>query len=346
MTLQPLIMHLDGLCRKDNLAGALPSTDQLISIDLPVGSGFKAKNLDKDVRTIQESLNKIKPINGGPKVPLVVDGKIGPKTNKAISDFQLKQFGLKGADGVIEPGKQTIERINQLLFSALPVDPSVNLEIRAKLVAHLGIVARAVNAAQFNLLLAMNPPSPNGLDFGNARANDRVNRHFALENLTPVKRDKAVRDINEVFNLYQRCLLLPPELELGFLGAGAFVADKTGDPRIAFAFPNGFFRKGEVDPERNIPRDRIHLGRRAFFALSDSEFCAFIMLHEMAHFVGFPDKSFIGDNGRGWFTDGTIKPLNAESRLHNADSYATFATECRTQNSVKPPYVKAATSSR
>lgn len=342
MALQPLIMHLDGLCRTDDLASVLPPSDQLIKIDLPVGAGFKAKNLKSDVRTIQESLNKISPLNGGPKVPLAVDGICGPKTNKAIFDFQFKQFEAKGADTLIEPGKQTIQRINQILFSNLPVDPSVNVIIRAKLVSHLDIVARAIQAAQANLMLAL---VPGGGLFGGP-ANDRVNRHFALDKLNPAKREPTIRNILQVFNKYQECLLLPLELDLGFLGAGAFVADKTGDPRIAFAFPNGFFRKGEIDPARNIPRDRIHLGRRAFFALTDSEFCAFIMLHEMAHFVGFPDRSFIRDNGRGWFTDSTISALSVEERLHNADSYATFATECRTRSSVKPPYVKAATTSR
>ncbi len=107
----PLVMDLDGLCRHSELLGSLPSTDQLISIDLPVGQGPKAKNLDKDVRTIQESLNKIEPTQGGPAKQLVVDGLCGPKTNKAISDFQFRHFKFKGADGLIEPGKQSIQRI-------------------------------------------------------------------------------------------------------------------------------------------------------------------------------------------------------------------------------------------
>ena len=344
MTLQPIIMHVDGLCRKDDLSSALPPSDQLISIDLPVGSGPKAKNLDRDVRTIQESLNKIDPSKGGPKVKLVVDGKCGPKTNKAITDFQLKQFGIKGADGVIEPNKQTINRINQLLFSNLPVDPKVDAEIRAKMVSHLDIVAKAIHAAQANLMLALSPPSK--VDFGRNRGNDRVDRHFGLANFKGDQRDKTIRDILGVYNLYQQCLLLPPELELGFLGSGAFVTDPTGDPRIAFAFANGFFRKGQIEETRKIPLDRIFLGRRAFFALSDGEFCAFIMLHEMAHFVGFPDKSFILDNGRGWFTDSTISTLSADKRLHNADCYAGFATECRTGNAQKPSYVQASNTSR
>jgi peptidoglycan hydrolase-like protein with peptidoglycan-binding domain len=339
----PLIMFLDGLCRRDQVASApenvLPNTDELISIDEPVGQGFKAKNLDGDVRTIQESLNKIKKGAGGPAVPLDVDGKCGPKTKKAIVDFQLKQFGIKGADGVIEPGKQTIQRINQLLFSNLPVDPSVNQEIKTKLVSHLDIVRRSIHAATTTLLLALSPSG--GLDLGRGTANTRVDHHFALNTLSENRRDQAIRDVLGVFNLYSSVLLMP-----GSLGAGAFEADPTGDPRIAFTFSNGFFHKGEIEPKRNIPLDRIFLGRRAFFALTDGEFCAFIMLHEMAHFVGFPGGSFIGDNGRGWFTDDTIKKLTADQRLHNADSYATFAVECRTGDSSKPAYVKASNTSR
>ena len=95
---------LDGLCRTNHAHGAIGPANQLISIDLPVGHGFKAKNLDKDVRTMQESLNRIKAQHGGPAVPLVVDGKCGPKTKRAIQDFQLKQFGWPGTDGVVEAG--------------------------------------------------------------------------------------------------------------------------------------------------------------------------------------------------------------------------------------------------
>jgi hypothetical protein len=332
-------MHLDGHCSESDIASSLPPTDQLISIDLPVGIGIKARNLDGDVRTIQKSLNKVPVLHGGPKEALEVDGKCGPKTNKAINDFQLRQFEFAGTDGVIEPGKQTIIRINQVLFSNLPVNPFANLEIKAKLVSHLDLVARATHAAQTNCMLALGPSG--GLDLGRGSANSRLDRHFALNTLPPQARDKTIRDILGVYNMYTSVLLMP-----GALGAGAFEADPTGDPRIAFTFSNGFFRQGEIDKRRGIPRDRIFLGRRAFFALKDSELCAFIMLHEMAHFVGFPGGEFIPDHGRGWFTDEPIARLSAQKRLHNADSYATFATECRTGSSAKPPYVQGSTTSR
>lgn len=301
----PLVMQLDGICDRNAPKNVLPPSDELITIDQPVGEGFKAKNLDKDVRTIQESLNKITAIDedrarrgikrtfGGPVPLLDVDGKCGPKTKAAIQKFQTKQFG--SFDRLIEPGKRTITRLNQILFSNAPVDPKILEEIKPKMVQHLAVVSRAIHAAQTNLLIALTPSG--GFDLGGvrARADSRIDRHFGLNTLSPDRREQQIRNILGVYNIYASVLLMP-----GSLGAGAFELDTTGDPRIAFTFSNGFFRTGQVSPELQIPLDRIFLGRRSFFALSDGEFCAFIMLHEMAHFVGFPGGSEIPDNGRGW----------------------------------------------
>lgn len=85
----PLVMHLDGLCRVSELSASLPNTDQLISIDLPVGQGPKAKNLDRDVRTIQASLNKIKTTQGGPAIPLVVMESADLKRIRRYGTFNL-----------------------------------------------------------------------------------------------------------------------------------------------------------------------------------------------------------------------------------------------------------------
>ena len=85
--------------------------------------GLHGKNLDPDVRTIQELLNKVPSDQGGPKVPLEVDGKCGPLTRGAIQNFQLRQFGWSGADGKVDPGMQTLAKLNEFDPDPLPPLP-------------------------------------------------------------------------------------------------------------------------------------------------------------------------------------------------------------------------------
>jgi hypothetical protein len=63
-----------------------------------------------DVRTVQELLLFVPILEGGP-LTLVVDGVCGPKTMKAIHNFQLAHFGWNGADGRVDPGKQSFLKL-------------------------------------------------------------------------------------------------------------------------------------------------------------------------------------------------------------------------------------------
>ena len=83
--------------------------------------GERGRNLAPDVITTQELLNGVLVPFGGPAVKLKVDGICGPKTKAAIKNFQVKQFGFAGADGRVDPGKQTLARLNVLNFGS--VDP-------------------------------------------------------------------------------------------------------------------------------------------------------------------------------------------------------------------------------
>ncbi|HEY3441397.1 MAG TPA: peptidoglycan-binding domain-containing protein [Paludibaculum sp.] len=94
----------------------------MTTITMPVGTGAKSRNLPDDVKAVQEILNRISIANGGPPVPLKVDGIFGPKTNSAIERFQAKQFGPTIADGRVDPTGQTLVRLNQL---ATPTAPTV-----------------------------------------------------------------------------------------------------------------------------------------------------------------------------------------------------------------------------
>jgi hypothetical protein len=54
------------------------------------------------------------------------------------------------------------------------------------------------------------------------------------------------------------------------------------------------------------------------------------------------NRRFIVDKGRVWFDNVFIKLLSADERLTNADSYASFAHECRVESPAKPSFVMTA----
>lgn len=64
------------------------------------GAGYGAKGGDKRVKQLQQALNRLgfKDMHGK---PLLVDGKLGPRTTSAIKRLQTR-LGLK-ADGIVTP---------------------------------------------------------------------------------------------------------------------------------------------------------------------------------------------------------------------------------------------------
>jgi peptidoglycan hydrolase-like protein with peptidoglycan-binding domain len=304
-----------------------------IAISKPVGQGPLARNLPDDVRTIQDALNQVtvKGEAGGPMPFLAVDGIKGPKTQAAILNFQRVQVKAINADGLVEPGKQTILRLNEI------VAPVSKFELNAKLAASLPLVRAALAAAIQNLtaLITSGPGTPGPA----ARAEDRLGRHFRLSTL-----DSSGQSEGRVtlFETYSEMALVVNQPDLfGMFGAiDAFDVDR-GNAKIALTTGQGVFqpllKDGEDNPARHI---RLGLG---FFAPSVTpDFAAFILIHELSHFTGRRDGEPIVDNGRGWFDDTFIKPLSAAQRLLNADSYASFAHECRTGSAAKPFFVKTA----
>ncbi|MPZ21794.1 MAG: hypothetical protein GEV06_28510, partial [Luteitalea sp.] len=101
--------HVDGVCRPLLLSGGGGGT-----IAITASVGINGANQKNDVMVIQRALNDVPPDQGRPEPPLVVDGICGPKTKKGIQAFQLKHFGWKGADGRVDPDKQTIAKLNEL----------------------------------------------------------------------------------------------------------------------------------------------------------------------------------------------------------------------------------------
>ncbi len=72
-------------------------------------------NRTPDVRIVQDALNAVPPSGGGQTTLLSLDGMAGRKTNHAIQMFQLHHFGWSIADGRVDPGGKTSERLAKLL---------------------------------------------------------------------------------------------------------------------------------------------------------------------------------------------------------------------------------------
>lgn len=81
------------------------------SITAAVGRG--GMNRPSDVKTIQELLNRAGGPNGGPIPALQIDGLCGPMTIGAIQKFQMKHFGMSGADSRVDPQGQTLRKLNE-----------------------------------------------------------------------------------------------------------------------------------------------------------------------------------------------------------------------------------------
>ena len=98
------------------------------SISFSVGR-MGGKNKPDDVITVQQLLDQVRVAQGGPVIPLDVDGLCGPKTIDAIQKFQIHHFGWKGADGRVDPNGPTLEKLNEFdgLLNKLPAPVPVTL---------------------------------------------------------------------------------------------------------------------------------------------------------------------------------------------------------------------------
>lgn len=106
-----------GECR--SRGGRSNASTRFVSLQGSVGRG--GRNIRNDVGAVQDALNQIDPIAGGPQPLLKVDSICGPKTIGAIERFQKAQFGLPFPDARMDPGKTTVTRLNELLNRSLPV---------------------------------------------------------------------------------------------------------------------------------------------------------------------------------------------------------------------------------
>lgn len=316
----------------------------IIAITAPVGIG--GNNLLPDVTKIQDALNNVSPADGGASPKLVKDGICGSKTINAIKQFQLKQFGWSGADGKINPGGQTITRLNQILSGTnRPLDGSgshpavddgqADEIFKTAMTAGLLRAKHWIRAAQTNLDIALTyvdkPNTPGAFQVFSREERMRLaNRYFRIDDFSPGYRRQILSQVRFVFATMHQVFERPG----GLWGEKAFEIDSTGivlkQSKSAIAHTNmgGFFKGGKESPFQKGQRaDSIFFVRQNISYFSNLDNGTKTIVHELAHFCG--------DYRTGWDIDDfgaygepeapRVARLSPWQRTHHADSYARFA---------------------
>lgn len=302
-----------------------------IVISKSVGQG--GANVYDDVYNIQYGLDQVAPIDGGPSPQLVIDGKCGPKTLAAIREFQKKHFGWAGCDGRIDPGQQTLAKLNEKrnrnVYPTIPLSLTTDGWLLSGMLQHVPHIRACVHAAMTNISLAMNVADgdvPGPIGPSRAERMHLLNRHFRTD-----KNKGAKRPILEkMYDTYAFMLNVLDRPE-------AYVTlDTTNEGEttstVAFARLGGFHDKNDLT-------GKIVIRRGSFFATGIPDFAAFIFIHELRHFVAKDGTQ--GHFGKGWVTDSGMQALHETQTVLNCDTFAGFALEAKNGEMSRPIWVKS-----
>lgn len=311
--------------------------------------GINSVNSANDVRVIQDALNRVTPAQGGPSPLLVVDGACGPKTKNAIQQFQLKQFGWSGADGKINPGGQTITRLNQLVGGSgrpadsgdAPVtlsDETANDIFKAAMTGGLITAQKWIRAAQFNLDMALvhvdmlNTPSPLAA-FGREERMRLANRYFKIDDFPAGQRRLMLERVRYVYVTMLQVFQRPG----GPWGEKAFSIDSTGvtfkETPTASAHTDfsGFFKGGKPNQwQKELRGDSIFFVRENIAYFTNLTKGTKTIVHELAHFCGNEQEGWRIEDFDAYGEPETprVSKLTLAQRVRHADTYARFAQTC------------------
>jgi hypothetical protein len=285
------------------------------------------RNLEGDTRAVQAALNRFLPIDGGPAPLLKVDGICGPLTKAEIVHFQekwdLKPKNSDTVDGIVDPAGPTIDRL-RAGPGRVPSGPTEFSERIPDVRQVVTAANAAIEAAIFHLQFGNRSgllPSVNQL--GQIAA-ARAERNFHIS-----QSKTAISSLGTVQRIYFAMLTA-----IGHVPRGIILAvDEPPEVAVGafmFSVAGGYSIQ---DPTALIDGTNLAVGSIYVCpkarALSKEAF-AYVMIHELAHFVGpkspeKPGEADIGIHDFGYFHRGTIGRLSSDQATHNADSFAQFA---------------------
>lgn len=272
-----------------------------------VGGKVGPGNLPEDVENVQKLLNISREKIGVPKVELVVDGKCGPKTIGAISEFQDSQMNFH--DGIVEPGKTTIRRLNEIAAGGGGFGAMKQSAMEAVPLAMTWVAGATAALARLNSAIIKSTPNNPDVQV--------INRHFHFDRLkTP-----ADFYLNKVRNVFR--------LSADVLSNGARYFQEGAGDGFADAPMGGYHFKNS--PQFN------HITIRREFPPCGPNAKSAMLVHECAHFVGFVNEirhfamEFPAPDGQA--QDGSrhnYSQLTPDEAVLNASSYAAYAIHAAT----------------
>jgi hypothetical protein len=320
------VMLDDGSCKVDftteTATGTISTGNRPGDVKIKESVGLNGRNNFEDVYKLQYAFNKVPPIDGGPPSPIKITGSSNPETIKTIQDFQRKYFGFGSADGKVEPNKPAHLKLIEIssrynVFPALPLDMVNDGWLFDGMMKHLPFTKQCINAAQTKISSAMT----NGLFAENGLS--LLNRHFMLD-----KFPSPSSAMQRIYNIYGYMLNVLNRPENFFTLDTNDSGEKIST--VAFARLGGFFSKDTSG--------RVVFRRGTYLATGIEDFAAFIIIHELRHFVERENEN--GHFGKGWVTDAGMQKLVPSQRLYNCDTFAGFALEAKHGIMERPGWIK------
>jgi hypothetical protein len=327
-----------------SLRGCFRGSFESTELSGSVGQG--GRNQADDVSRVQRLLNGVAADQGGPQPELEVDGKVGPLTIRAISQFQKRHLGF--SDGRVDPGGPTITELelraepDASLLDNLKGPPaaapnSQGNSIQAQTIRRLtaiSVIPDARRAIEKTLLeldqirLRLNLPAKTPL-LPTSKSEVVLNQHFAMGALAKSAKLSSLVFLQATFAKMKAML----DGRRGFFGGDPFGANileadpipppRPKDMRDAFAYS-----PKQTADKALLKRLGISPSRLYFTSLIDGksrDFFLYALMHELAHFVDDEKTAAIKDHGYGH--EDKYLTLPHALRMRNAECYALLAFE-------------------
>lgn len=296
-------------CRPVALSGG--DSGKGLGLTGAVGLAARCRNAPDDVRKVQNALNRFPDIEGGPVPKLKPDGIVGSKTSGAIVKFQRKQFGMGGADGVVDVGKRTDERLSGVTgtYGSLPPE----------MMQHIPRALSIINIARGTLSAARAFRLTGGggiIGFGEASWN-KVVKHFQIDRFPDWNRQ--IDWVNSIF--------VGMETAIGHIPMGMILlADEPAHSNVgafAFTYAGGYELNERNKTVNGKARGSVYLCPKMQTMKRDA--FAYVLIHELAHFVGPNGRTGVQIDDYSYRHRPNYDKLLPWQRVHNADNYAQFA---------------------